>query len=121
MHQYSFEKLDVWVRSKEFVKRIYSLTEGLPAGEKYGMTSQLKRASLSIPTNLAEGTARRTARDQSYFTNISYSSLMEVLNLLIIAYEMELIEREKYVELRKMINEMAVKINALHNAQRKGQ
>ena len=60
MYTYSFEKLDVWVESKKLSKDIYTITSKFSPGEKFGLTSQLRRASVSICSNIAEGSARKT-------------------------------------------------------------
>lgn len=70
MHTFSFEKLTVWVDSKELVKMIYSITKQFPDEEKFGLISQLRRASISIASNLAEGTSRMTNKDKAHFTTI---------------------------------------------------
>ena len=84
-YKFSFEKLHVWIDSKELIKLIYIITKDFPNEEKFGLTSQLRRASVSIASNLAEGTSRKTNKDKAHFTTLSFSSLMEVLNQIIIA------------------------------------
>ena len=117
MYKYYFEKLDVWTLAKDFAKEIYVQTESFPSTEKYGITNQIRRAVVSVPTNLAEGSARSTSKDQANFSTIAYSSLMETLNLLIISYELDYLKAEEYTALRLKINEIANKINALRNSQ----
>ncbi len=80
MHIYSFEKLEVWVASKSFTKEIYIVTSGFPESEKFGLISQIRRASISICSNLAEGSARASFKDKAHFTNMAFSSAIEVLN-----------------------------------------
>jgi four helix bundle protein len=63
MHQYSFEKLRVWQRAREFVKRIYLLTIKFPKNEKFGIVSQLQRAAVSVSSNIAEGSSRTSGKD----------------------------------------------------------
>ena len=65
MYTYSFEKLQVWKDAKELAKVIYALTGNFPAEEKFGLISQLRRASVSIASNIAEGSARQTSKDQA--------------------------------------------------------
>lgn len=117
MHTFSFEKLTVWVDSKELVKMIYSITKQFPDEEKFGLISQLRRASISIASNLAEGTSRMTNKDKAHFTTIAYSSLMEVLNQIIIANELEYISTSDCEKLREQIEKVANKLNALRRAQ----
>lgn len=85
MYTYSFEKLEVWVESKDFAKRIYLVTSKFPDTEKFGLTSQLRRASVSISSNIAEGSARKSYKDKAHFSTIAFGSAVEVLNQLIIA------------------------------------
>ena len=72
MFEYSFEKLEVWKESIKLVKLIYSITNQFPLEEKFGLVSQFRRASISISSNLAEGTSRITNKDKAHFTIISY-------------------------------------------------
>ncbi len=117
MHLFSFEKLDVWQKSRELIRAIYKLTKSYPEEEKYGLTSQLRRAAVSVANNVSEGSARRTPKDQAKFTTMSFSSLMEVLNMLIISVDLEFMEEKEYLELRPLIEEVANKLNALRNKQ----
>jgi len=117
MYTYYFEKLDVWKKSIAFCTLIYKLTKSFPENEKFGMISQLRRASVSVPTNIAEGLSRDSFKDQARFSTIAYGSLMEVLNLLIIANRVELIEEEMYLELRKDVDEISNKLNSLKKTQ----
>ena len=87
-YKFSFEKLNVWIDSKELIKMIYKLTYKFPDEEKFSLTCQLRRASVSVASNLAEGTSRKT--------NIAFSSLMEVLSQVIIAKELNFVEENDY-------------------------
>lgn len=69
MYTFSFEKLDVWKNSKEFILDIYLITNKFPTSENYGIVSQIKRSSSSIATNIAEGTSRNTKKKQGTFSN----------------------------------------------------
>jgi len=119
MYIFSFEKLNVWKESIELTKDIYLLTNLFPSDEKFGLVSQLRRASVSISSNIAEGTSRNTNKDKTYFTTISYSSTMEVLNQLIISKELKFISEEEYLELRDRIYKISNMLNALKKAQLK--
>ncbi len=89
MFTYSFEKLEVWKLSRSLVRQIYTITHTFPDKEKYGLTQQIRRAAISIASNLAEGTSRQTPKENANFTQIAFSSLMELLNQLIIANDLE--------------------------------
>ena len=91
MYIFSFEKRDVWKNSRELILTIYKLTVKFPSSEIYGITSQIKRSSASIATNIAEGTSRNTNKDKAHFLTISYSSVTETLNNLIISKDLNYI------------------------------
>jgi four helix bundle protein len=116
-YKFSFEKLEVWQLSKDFVKEIYKITKVFPSNEKYGLVSQINRASVSIASNLAEGSARSSPKDQAHFSQLAYSSMMEVICQLIIAKDLSMINKEKYQNLRTKAEEIPNKINALRNYQ----
>lgn len=117
MHIYSFEKLDVWRLARVLTKSIYKLTKDFPDEEEFGLVSQLRRAATSIGINLAEGSGRITGKEQARYTEMAYSSLMEVLAELILSSDLEFITEEKLVELRPSIDEIGNKLNALRTAQ----
>lgn len=116
MSLYSFEKLEVWQLAKALTVNIYKLSENLPKDEKYGIISQLRRASFSVANNLAEGTSRNSDKEKVRFIEMSFGSLMEVLNILLIAKELELIGDKDLLDLRPKIEEIGNKMNALKNA-----
>jgi four helix bundle protein len=117
MYIYSFEKLDVWNEAKMLTITIYKTTKLFPDNEKFGLTSQLRRATASIASNIAEGSARKTNKDKAHFTTLAFSSAVEVLNQIIIAYELNFISREAYTNLRQSIESITNKLNALRNYQ----
>ncbi len=117
MYLYSFEKLEVWKESIKLVKKIYVLTNNFPENEKFGLVSQLRRATISISSNLAEGTSRSTNKDKAHFTTMAFSSLMEVLNQLILSKELNFIAENDYEKLREDINKISNMLNALRKAQ----
>ncbi len=117
MKVYSFEKLEVWKLSKEFVIEVYNLIEKFPQTEKYGIVDQLKRAAVSVPTNLSEGCGRNTGKDKAYFTQISYSSLMECLNLLIISKDLNFITDNELTILRSKIEVISKKLSNYRRSQ----
>ena len=101
----------MWLRS------IYELTKKFPESEKYRLTSQLNRAAVSIPTNLAEGSGRISKKDQAHFTHIAYSSLMECMNLLILAGDQNLLSVDALESQRSAIAGLSAQLNALHQSQ----
>ncbi len=117
MYIYSFEKLEVWNESKKLTKIIYQITSRFPENEKFGLTSQLRRASISVCSNLAEGSARVTSKDKAHFSTMAYSSLIEVLNQLIISFELGFINESDYLNFRTLIESLSNKINSLRKYQ----
>ena len=81
-------RLDAWKVSRQLVVTVYRLTRGFPKEELFGLTSQLKRASISIPSNIAEGAARSGRREFAQFLNIARGSLSELETQLIIATDL---------------------------------
>ncbi|MGN6354091.1 MAG: four helix bundle protein [Parafilimonas sp.] len=93
------KKLDAWKLSFEFVKEIYLVTEVFPSSEKFGLTSQLRRASVSIPTNIAEGAGRKSKKEFINFLSIALGSISEVDTLLLLSRDLKLIQPELTDEL----------------------
>ena len=116
-HIFTFEKLRVWQDSRMWVKSIYKITKLFPSEEKFGLISQLQRASISVPTNLAEGSARMSTKDQARFTQMAYSSLLESLNLLILAFDQGYLTENDLSHQRTTIQLIAAQLNALYDAQ----
>ena len=116
MHQYSFEKLEVWQNARSFVKDIYRITMNFPGNEKFGITNQIRRASTSISANIAEGTSRKTPKDKLKFINISYSTGIEVINFLILSLDLGFLTENQYIELREKAEKITNQLNALYNS-----
>lgn len=116
MYTYSFEKLEVWQLAKKLVVKIYIITSKFPADEKFGLVSQLRRASVSICSNIAEGCGRSTSKDQANFYNKAYSSLMEVVNQLLISHDLNWIGEPEMDDVRTEIETISSKINSLRKS-----
>ncbi len=114
---FNFERLDAWQLARKLVKHIYLVTKSFPDEEKFGLTNQLRRAAISVTSNLAEGGSRSSNKDQAHFTQMAYSSLMEIANQLIIAHDLEYIEETILKELTLKVEELAPKLSALRKAQ----
>lgn len=102
--------------SIELAKSVYRLTESFPETEKFGLTNQIKRASVSISSNIAEGSARFSPKDQARFYEIAYGSLMEVANQLILAEELSYLDKDANAVFKQKLMETAQKLNALHKS-----
>ena len=116
-HKFSFEKLDVWKQAKNLAVDIYKLTEDFPDEEKYGLQSQIRRAAVSVSSNIAEGSSRFSSRSKSNFYQIAYSSLMELYSQIHIAQDLKYIRLEE----RTVKGIMAVSnlLNSLHKSVQK--
>ncbi len=119
MRLYSFEKLDVWQRSRELASRVYNLTLNFPAEEKFGLTNQMRRAAISVASNIAEGSSRSSMKDQARFSEIAFGSLMEVLNQLVISSDLKYLTEEELSQMRPLIEEIGNKLNSLRKFQLK--
>ncbi len=115
-HQYGFEKLEVWQRARELVKEIYLISNQFPSDERYGLTSQLRRAAISVSSNIAEGSTRWSKKDKARFYEIAFGSLMEVLNQLILAQDLEYLDTDILESLRPKIDSVGRMLNSLYRS-----
>lgn len=112
---FGFEKLNVWQDARGLANFIYKLTMKFPNNEKFVLVTQMRRAALSVCSNIAEGSSRKSQKDQAHFYNVSYSSLMELLNQSIIASDQHFINSEQLNECRTQIVKTSNMLNALRN------
>ena len=117
MFQYHFEKLESWQLARALNKELYILTDTFPKREQFGLTAQIRRAGISITSNLAEGVSRSTPRAQASFTEIAFGSLMEVLCQLTVSADIGYITEEQLTQLRPRIEKLSNKLNALRKSQ----
>ncbi len=103
------EDLKIWNKSIELAKSVYQLVTELPSDEKFGLNSQIKRCSISIPSNIAEGAGRNSNKEFKYFLSIANGSVYELQTQLILAAELNLINKDKVqpvintcIEIQKM-------------------
>lgn len=95
------ENLQVWKESLDFVKDIYALTREFPDSERYSLVSQMRRAAVSVPTNIAEGAARRSRKEYLQFLYISRGSLSEIDTLLQITLSLKIVEPTDYERVKE--------------------
>ncbi|CAL65524.1 four helix bundle protein [Christiangramia forsetii] len=100
--------LDVWKRSMDLVEEIYKITSNFPSSEIYGLTNQLRRASVSIPSNIAEGASRKGDKELLYFVNVAIGSIAEIETQLLISIRLKYINEENdifesVIEVRKLL------------------
>lgn len=111
----NFRQLDIWNESMLICKEIYKLTESLPNDEKFGLKSQMRRCSVSIPSNIAEGCSRKTDKDFSKFLEYSIGSSFELETQLIITQESELLKKESVNQVLTRLTVLQRRMNALRN------
>jgi len=103
---HNFKKLDIWYKSVELVADIYRLVNIFPQIERFGLVSQMQRAAVSIPTNIAEGSAKSSDKDFARFLEISLGSAYELETELLVAFKLSYIESEIYDQFQKKISEL---------------
>lgn len=107
----SYRELKVWQKSMEFAEHVYRVQQSFPAEERYGLCDQLRRAAVSIPSNIAEGRGRDTAKDFSHFLTLARGSLNEIATQLELAVRLGYLDSgsglyDESQEIRKMLNAM---------------
>lgn len=105
--------LDVWKKSIDFVTEIYKITFQFPEEEKFGLTSQIRRASISIASNIAEGAARKGKTEFKHFLYIALSSAAELETQIIISQNLDYISKENYKLLLERLNTISKMIYGL--------
>ena len=116
MYTFSFEKLEVWKMARQFAVMVYKLTRTFPDAEKWGMISQMRRSARSVAANIAEGSTRFSPKDQSHFYSIAFGSAIEILNDLLIAYDLEWISAEDLQKYRSRLEQITFGLNALRKS-----
>lgn len=109
----NFKKFDIWQDSMEIVKEIYPLSSLLPDEEKYGLRSQICRAAVSIPSNIAEGCSKSREKEFKHYLEIAIGSSFELETQLILINELKLIPEFDYNPIIKKINKNQKMINSL--------
>ena len=113
MEVFGYRKLIAYQKAKEVVKRTYKLLKKFPAEERYAMCDQLRRASVSITSNIAEGVNRYSVKDKSHFIEMSYGSLMEVSSQFEIAEDLGYITSEERASMDQLVEETARLLSGL--------
>lgn len=106
-HSKNYRDLKVWQKSMDLVKRIYFFTQSFPKEEMYGIISQLRRAGISVPSNIAEGQARNTIGEFLQFLGIAQSSLAELETLIMISENLGFLQKQTSEELLNNCEEIA--------------
>ena len=110
---HSFKELNAYKEAKKLVKDIYGVVQKLPQEERYALADQLRRAVISVPSNIVEGMNRFSDKEKSHFLEIAYASLMEVDCQIDIATDLGYVDNCKFEELEQSINTVARLISGL--------
>ena len=113
---FNFEKLDVWQRSVEFADLVYSLTKSFPDSERFGLTNQMRRAAVSISSNIAEGSARMSRADFARFVEIATGSLFEVVSQSAIGLRQGFITEQQHRQIYNSADEQGKMLSGLHRS-----
>lgn len=113
---FAFESLNVYQAARDLVQDIYRLLERFPTNEQFGLSSQLRRAVISITSNIAEGSGRVNPKDQAHFIEIAYASLLEVFCQLQIATDLGYIGNDDFSAIRLKIEPIAKQLSNLRKA-----
>ena len=108
-----FKNLIVYQKSKELVKQVYALLKQFPDDERFALCGQMRRAAISVPSNIVEGMARLSTKDQAHFLNIAYGSLMELYAQLDITHDLGYLSENEFIKIETQIDEIDKMIVAL--------
>lgn len=115
----SYIELDVWIEARKLVKMIYQICALFPSEEKYGISSQMKRCSISIPSNIAEGCGRQTSKDTIHFLHIAKGSLFELETQVYLANDLSFIQNKELESILNQITSCKKLLNGFINYYRK--
>lgn len=109
----SYKELIVWQKSFDLAKKVYRITESFPKSEVYGLTSQMRRAVVSIPSNIAEGFVRKHTKEFSQFISIAFGSGAELETQLLLSKELKFITEKEFSEVDSLLSEIMKMLNSL--------
>lgn len=109
----SYKELIVWQKGVQLVKEVFLLTNKFPHAELYGLTSQIRRAAVAIPSNIAEGYGRRSIKSYTQFYAIAYGSALELETQIIIAKQLELADNKEFNRVERLLTEVSKMLNAM--------
>lgn len=112
-YKYSFEKLEVWNDARNLVKMIYLHTNNFPERERFGLSSQMQRAAVSIVSNITEGVSRSSVKEKIRFLELAYGSLMELYCQLYVSVDLDYLTPNTFTLIKAEIDKIANKANAL--------
>jgi four helix bundle protein len=108
-----FRNLNIWKLGIDLVKQIYNVTRSFPNSELYGLTNQMRRASVSLPSNIAEGASRKSNTDFARFLEIALGSAFELETQLILSKELEYLNQEDFEKITDNLHAFQKQLNAL--------
>lgn len=118
---FGFEKLDAWKKAVELADEVYRLTREFPDYEEFGLANQMRRAAVSVSSNIAEGSSRSSKKDFIRFAEIAFGSVMELVSQLHIAQRQSFVETEAARELYRKADEIARMLSGLKSSLRRQQ
>ncbi len=113
---FNFEKLDVWNKAIAIADLVYGITRSFPNEERFGLTSQMRRAAVSISSKLAEGSSRSSRVDFARFVELSTGSLFELISQAILCRRQSLLSDVEYLQLHQMCEEQSKMLSGLHRS-----
>lgn len=114
--EYQFERLNAWQESRKLVVAVYQLLKKIPNEERYALCDQLRRAAISIPSNIAEGNGRIAIKEQIHFLEIAYGSVMEIYCQLQLALDLGYISEEDFNQIKPLIYNTSKLISGLRSS-----
>lgn len=112
--EFGFERLSAWRKSRELVKAVYLMVKCFPADEKFALSDQLRRAAVSVASNLAEGSGRLSVKEKCHFCQVAYGSLMEVTCQIVLAEDLGFISESEACGIREIIEDVERLIRGYH-------
>jgi four helix bundle protein len=112
----SYQELQVWQKAMMFVESVYRVTQTFPRYEQFGLTSQIRRAAISIPSNIAEGQGRHTTQAFQHHLSIAYGSLQETETQIMLAHRLGFMPQSEHNELLSAAGEIARMLNGLQRS-----
>ena len=114
--EYQFERLNAWQESRKLVVAVYQLLKQFPNEERYALCDQLRRAAISVPSNIAEGNGRMSVKEQIRFLEIAFGSVMEIYCQLQIAVDLNYISEEDFNQIKPLIYNTSKLISGLRSS-----
>lgn len=121
MEIHNFERLNAWQYARQLATYIYSVTSNFPTEERFGLTNQMRRAVISVSSNIAEGAGRTSPNDQKHFYTIAYRSLTELLSQSIVSCDLMFLTDETLNQIRFLTDRIARVLSGLSAATNKQQ